>query len=1195
MTDEHLDFRVLGPLEVSRAGTVLPLARGKERALLALLLVHRNEVVAVDRLIDELWAGAPPPTAQTALHGYVGKLRKVLGDRLQTRGSGYVLLVDPGELDADRFEALLGEGRVADALALWRGTPLLDVQDTPFARAEQGRLTELRLVALERGLEAKVADGRADEAVAELESLVREQPFRERLRALLMLALYRAGRQADALAAYRELRRLFDEELGIEPSPEVRQLEQRILAHDPTLYPDGSAPVEPARSPPQQERKVVTVVRCELAETGALLDPERIGSSLERLAEAGADVIERHGGSVAAISGEGVVGIFGLRRSQEDDALRALQAAAALAAMPDVRVGVATGEVVAGGRLPVPIGEAVNAAGTLAASSPTGGVLLDSATYSRCRDVVSVEAVPSGAYRLSSPPLAAKPVTRRLDVPLVGRERELADLHDVFQRAVERRAPSVLTVLGAPGLGKTRLAREFSADVAGRAHVLTGHCVPYGAGVPHAPLQEIAASLAAQADVATISGGLADEQSTQQERTRAFRQLVRALTAAAPLVLVVEDAHWADASFLDLLEHVVDFDADLPLMLLVLARPEFAEEQAGWLGRRQNARSLRLGPLSPLEARAHVDHLGHGAPAELRAHVVTAAEGNPLFAEQLLSHAVEGGGAAEAPATIEALLAARIDGLDQPERALLGAAAVIGEEFTLAELRELLPDAAEPAVLVRRDLVRPEGSETFRFSHALVRDAAYAALLKRTRAELHERYADWLEARPPRQDALVGFHLEAAHGALASTGADDAHAAELAQRAARALAAAGWSAQRRSDFASAEGLAVRAMALLGPDDPERPELLLLHGRAVAGPRRHLEGVASLREAAELARRLGNHRIRRLAKLYLMQHSLAVNAGLDVEQVRKLEADGRAAAESFERAGDDRLASMAWLVVHSSTYLRGNYRGGLDAIDRAIELGRRSGTIELRMISRPMLLHLYGPTPSSEGLAQAEQILADELGLAATADAYAYGGVLHAMLGDAERGREWVARSVELWREAGSDVYGWYGERGQVEILAGDWPAAEAALTAQCDILDSPGNEPVYATYGAALAQVLLARGKDDEAERYALESRTRGAEFDIPVQAIWRAVQACVLARRGEHEQAEAVAGKAVEFAFETDDLWCRGDAHLRVSEVHARAGRTEDAIAAANAALESYVAKEHLVGVSWARSALARLSASSA
>jgi DNA-binding SARP family transcriptional activator len=1183
----QLDFRVLGSLEVSRDGVVLPLARGKERTLLALLLVHRNEVLPVDRLIDELWSGAPPATAQTALHGYVGKLRKLLGERLETRGSGYVLRVETGELDAERFEALLGEGRVADALALWRGPPLLDIQDAPFVLAEQGRLNELRLVALERSLEAKVEDGRAGEAVIELEALVREQPFRERLRALLMLALYRAGRQADALAAYRDLRRLFDDELGIEPSQEVRQLEQRILAQDPTLAPSLAPQAEPA-GPPRQERKVVTVVRCELLSSD--LDPERVGSSLERLVDAGAESIERHGGTVVTTAGDAVVGFFGLHRSREDDALRALQAATRLAEIPDVRVGVATGEVVTGGRLPVPVGEAVSAAARLGAGSSPGAVLLDAATYFRCRDVVSVETVSPEIYRLSSEPSAAKPLARRLDVPLVGRERELADLHEAFTRTAQRRAPSVMTVLGSPGLGKTRLAREFCADLAGRARVLTGHCVPYGMGVAYGPLQEIAESLDGHVDAA----GLTEGQPTQQEKIRAFRLVVRTLAAAAPLVLVVEDAHWADESFLDLLEHVVDFDADLPLLVLVLARPEFADEHADWIGRRQNARSLRLGVLSPPEARAHVDHLGPGATAELRAQVVATAEGNPLFAEQLLSHALDQGGAVETPATLEALLAARVDGLEPLERASLGAAAVVGEEFSLTDVRELLADAPDLVALVRRDLIRPEDPETFRFSHALVRDAAYAGLLKRTRAELHERFADCLEQRSPGEDALVGYHLEAAHRALAETGVEDAHAAELSRRAAHALGAAGWAALRRSDFASAEALAARGLALLG-GGARRPDLLILQGRATSGLRGHHKGSALLREAADEARRLGDTEAEQLAELYLLQQRLVLEADLPTDELDRLGAEALAVAESSEAAGEERVASLAWLVVHSSHYLRGHYQRGLDALDHVIAHGRRSGTLEVRMISRAMLLHLYGPTSSSRALACAEQLLADDVGLAATADALAYGGVLHAMRGDAALGRGWVARSQQLWLEAGTDVSGWFGEQGAVEVLAGDWRAAQTTLRQQCDLLAGEGVGSVYATYAVALAQVLLQLGENDEAERVALDANARGAGFDVPVQAAWRAVYACALARRGGHEQAEGPAREAVALAFDTDDLWCRGDVHLRVSEVHALAGRPDAAVATATAALESYEAKEHLVGVSWARSAMARLSASSA
>ncbi len=239
-----MEFRILGPLEVISDGQALDLGGAKQRALLAVLLIHPNQVVSRDRLIDALWEESPPDTARKALQVHVSRLRAQLGrDRIATRPPGYAIRVEPGELDADRFEGLAGEGgrRLVDALALWRGPPLADVADARFARQEIGRLEERRLAVLEERIEADLALGRHTELIAELESLAAEQPLRERLRALLMVALYRSGRQAEALAVYPDARRTLVDELGIDPGPELRDLHQRMLNQDPAFDVHGGA------------------------------------------------------------------------------------------------------------------------------------------------------------------------------------------------------------------------------------------------------------------------------------------------------------------------------------------------------------------------------------------------------------------------------------------------------------------------------------------------------------------------------------------------------------------------------------------------------------------------------------------------------------------------------------------------------------------------------------------------------------------------------------------------------------------------------------------------------------------------------------------------------------------------------------------------------------------------------------------
>jgi YVTN family beta-propeller protein len=283
---EGIEFRLLGPLEVRDDGRVLPLGSPKQRALLALFVLHANEPVSRDRLIDELWGDAAPATVNSAFHVYLSRLRKLLGEHLARDADGYTLRIDPDRLDARRFECLAVEGREAlaagdperaakllrDALALWRGTPLAGLSE-PFAAAAAARLEESRLAGLEDRIEADLELGRHRQLVAELESLVAGQPYRERLRAQLMLALYRSGRQADALNAYQQARRTLGDDLGLEPSPELRELEQAILRQDPVLAPPVPAvPEQPALpAPPAGRRRRITWAAALLAAVAAAI------------------------------------------------------------------------------------------------------------------------------------------------------------------------------------------------------------------------------------------------------------------------------------------------------------------------------------------------------------------------------------------------------------------------------------------------------------------------------------------------------------------------------------------------------------------------------------------------------------------------------------------------------------------------------------------------------------------------------------------------------------------------------------------------------------------------------------------------------------------------------------------------------------------------------------------------------------
>ena len=381
-------FRILGPIEVDvEAGRTARVPRGRPLSLLALLLVHRGELVHLDRVVDELWEGDGPQNARNAVHVVASRLRATLGEELvRSEGGGYAVRVAPGELDAERFEEGFRRGRdelargdpseaaatLRQALELWRGPALADVADERFAQPEIARLEDLRLGCLGERIEADIAAGRHADVVGELEALVQRHPLRERLRGQLMLALYRTGRQADALAAYRDAQRALVDGLGIEPSPDLRALEAAILRQE---VPEPAAPPRPAERAPAGRRLVTCVVSylAQPAEPG--LDPESLRADVERFHAAGRAVFGDHGGSVVELRTDAVVAVLGIPVTHEDDAQRALRAAAELRdEVPfGVRSGACTGEVVAAGNPPV-IGEAVAIAEQLAHAAASGEI-----------------------------------------------------------------------------------------------------------------------------------------------------------------------------------------------------------------------------------------------------------------------------------------------------------------------------------------------------------------------------------------------------------------------------------------------------------------------------------------------------------------------------------------------------------------------------------------------------------------------------------------------------------------------------------------------------------------------------------------------------------------------------------------------------------------------------------------------------
>ena len=985
-----LDFRMLGPLEVLADGQPVSLPRKKQRALLALLLLRAGEVVSTDELIEELWAGKPPATAKDALQNYVSQLRKALGPEvIVTRDPGYVLEATAEQTDLGRFERLVAEARGEDAnaraaklreaLGLWRGPPLADLAYESFTGLEVARLEELRASAQADLVDAELELGRHAELVAELETTIAEHPFDERPRAQLMLALYRAGRQADALEAYGHARRTLDEELGLEPGAQLRELEQAILRQDTALEAPLAAPVVL-----EERRKTVTILFADLVESTELaeaLDPESLRRVLDGYFAAARRAIEGHGGTIEKFIGDAVMAVFGVPVAHEDDALRAVRAAAdtraAVASLSeaverehglrlDLRIGINTGDVYVGdpGHGGLVTGNAVNVAKRVEQAAPSGSIMLGAATLELVRDAVRVKAVkprtktPLPAFRLLELVAGAPSVARYLEAELVGREDELQRLLAVFEEAKREPPSQVVAVVGEPGIGKTRLANELIALVERDATVLTGRCISYGEGATYLPLREMVEGL----DLGTVLAeaedgelvaqrvlelvGLAEGTAPADEGAWAVRRLFEALARERPLLLVFEDVHWAEPTLLDLIEQLAE-RATGPILAVCIARPELLDQRPAWA-----ERALMLDPLAEEESVVLLASLpgGDELTAEARQRIVEVTAGNPLFAEQLFAYVDERGPGVldDVPPSVEALLESRLDLLDADERALLQRAAVIGREFAHRALVELShAEAAAPLSghlfeLVRKGLVRPVpgAEEAFSFHHVLVRDVAYNGLPKADRARLHERHADWLDGEQDAPDEIVGYHLEQAYRYRAELGPPNRRARQLAADAGARLGAAGMRSARRGDIPSATNLLGRAIALLPDDEAWRRELLCELGVVFAAAGDTAQADETINEGLAAATEAMDARIGYRAQLELAYVAIQRDPGgkdavlLDVAEK---------AIPMFEELGDDRGLARAWLLsgwVHGG--MHGQHEAWAEGAERALIHYRRSG-------------------------------------------------------------------------------------------------------------------------------------------------------------------------------------------------------------------------------------------------------------
>jgi DNA-binding SARP family transcriptional activator/tetratricopeptide (TPR) repeat protein len=1229
-------------LELAADGSPVAVGGVRQRAVLALLVLHANQVVPAERLLVELWGEDAPPTAANALQAAVSRLRRALPQgRLVTRPVGYLFRAAPDEVDVERFERLLAGGREAlaagdaaeaartlrRALSLWRGPALADFRFDPFAQAEIARLEELRLVCTEERIEADLALGAAAELVGELQRLTAEQPLRERLRGQLMLALYRSDRQADALAVYRDVRDLFAEELGLEPAPALRELEAAILRQDPAL----GAPEAPAPAPaPAPVRKPVTVLCTELRVTGdaaAELDPEALDAVLGNALAVLGSTLERHGGKLAAVAGERVLGVFGVPTLHEDDALRAAQAALAARSALDaeadallaerglrltVRCGLATGEALVGGPdAPGFAGDASGRAVALAAAAAPGEILVSDATLQLAAGALEVEQAGGGRLRLRAAQPGARPLAVRLDAPLVGRDAQRRRLGEAFLRALRERVPVLATVLGEAGIGKTRLARELAAQVAGEATVVGGSCLPYGEGVTFWPLREVVrqagagegtheeleALLAGEADAERVaeclSGALGpggQGASSAVEIFWAARRLVETLARREPLLVVLDDLQWAEPTFLDLVEALAAQAERAPVLLLCLARPELLEQRPAWAAGAGQTVSVELEPLADDDATALLAALaGAPPPASRRKQLLGAAGGNPLFLEQLVASVGEqrqGEGLPSLPPTIQALLAARLERLGPGERAVLTRAAVVGVDFSLPAVAELLPEEARAPLgrhlqaLAAKGLLqrpRPGLDQGFRFRHILVQQAAYRAVPKSLRADLHERHVRWLErgdGQASDHDEILGYHLEQAYRYRTELGRTGPQERALAAQAAERLAAAGRGALMRDPPAGAR-LLERAVSLLG-DQPARTALLPTLGVALLESGRLEDADRVLQEAIERSAAEDDPRVE--ARARVDQQLVRIQAGWStgLAGARRV-AD--AALGTLAEHGDDLGLCRAWCLRASIEWTEGLVGGADEAWRQAAEHARRAGDERelFDILCWRASAAVWGPAPVPEAIRRCteirRQVRTSPVAVAAMLHPL---GLLHAMNGDFDQARRLVRQGNEILDELELDRLqsAVSHHEAMVEMLAGQPAVAEERLRPGYARLEGMGERALLSTTAAMLARAVQAQGRSQEADAFCLVSERTAAPEDFSTQVMWRGVRAKLLGQDGRLDEAAALAREAVRLAEPTDMLTIRADALVDLAEVLDLGGPPVEADAAAREGLALYQRK---------------------
>jgi class 3 adenylate cyclase/tetratricopeptide (TPR) repeat protein len=973
-----------------------------------------------------------------------------------------------------------------------------------------------------------------------------------------------------------------------------------------------------AAEPTREQRKVVTVLFCDLVGSTALgesTDPEALRARMRRYFEDLRVILERHGGTVEKFVGDAVMAVFGIPVSHEDDALRAVRAAdemrAAIAEHGlEARIGINTGEVVVGGEGETLVtGDAVNVAARLEQAAANGEVFIGAETRSLVRDAVRVEPVdpltlkgksePVEAFRLVDVLPDTDGLARHPEMPLVGRERERERLWRDYEDAVADSTCRLFTLLGPAGIGKSRLVADFLDRVGDSADVLRGRCLSYGEGITYWPLVEILIAIGVEPD--SVIG------TSPPETQLAFRRLLESRASERPQVVVTDDVQWAEPVFVDLVEHVADFSRDAPIFLLCVARTELLDVRPGWGGGKMNATSLLLEPLGVEECADLMSRLVPDATldAGLRERITAASAGNPLYVEEMVAMVREHGGEGEivVPPTIHALLQARIDSLDGDVRVVMERGSVEGEVFHRGAVAELSPDPVRAdvgshlATLVRKELIRSTSTmfpadEGFRFRHLLIRDAAYESLPKATRAELHERFADWLSTHELVEgDEIVGYHLEQAYRYRVELDAGDPAASVLAGRAADQLAAAGYGAIERGDWRAARSLLQRARGLFPSGDSRRAEAAveLAYALVEAGE------LEAAKEAAADAVSAADPVLRARGVIADVEIRGFLADEITAESRRDLREGARVV---LEEAADDLGLARYWLAAGYDGWAACQAAAALGRWERALLHAEAAGALGLvRQLEGGVVSALVlGPMPVSQALARVEELL-QRARTSPIFEARVRGalGMLLAMDGRVDDGRELLRIFTSTIREAGHllDAAASVQRFAFIERRAGGGDVErriERVVRDGFEELERLQDRAYLPTVALELAQCLVRQERDDEARELCAIARERTLADDTVNFVYLATTEAQLAARAGQLDEAEENARHGFELAEATDFYAIRGmRSRGTLAEILSLRGKRDEAVAVAEEAVALHQAKGDVTGVAVLREQMVR------